>query len=111
MSKHRYIWLLTSALLTVAAQAQDVIETPRGEAVERNLSPDEPLRPWAHDPSLLQKESGDRVEMRPVHAERLATVKVTDVLPPIRFATGVVDIPEQYVELVEQVVYDQHTRL
>jgi len=93
-----------SNLRDADGQAQDVVETSRGEAVERNLSPDEPLRPWAHDPSLLQKESGDRVEMRPVHAERLATVKLTDVLPPIRFASGVADIPQNYVELVRHVI-------
>src|SRR5262245_4112445 len=106
MSKHRYIWLLTSALLTVAAQAQDVIETPRGETVERNLPIDEPLRPWAHDPKLLQKESGDRVEMRPVHAERLATVKLTDVVPPIRFESGLADIPQTYVESLRKTLDD-----
>jgi hypothetical protein len=85
MSKHRYLWLLLAAPIVLTAQAQDVVESTRGEPVERNLSPDEPIRPWAHDPKLLQKESGDRVEMRPVHAERLATVKLTDVVPPIPF--------------------------
>src|ERR687898_483942 len=77
MCKHRYLLLLIPALLALAAQAQtpDVVESPRGETVERNLPTDEPLRPWAHDPNLLQKESGDRVELRPVHAERLAPAK------------------------------------
>jgi len=110
MFKHRYLWLLLAAPIVLTAQAQDVVETSRGEAVERNLSPDEPLRPWAHDPSLLQKESGDRVEMRPVHAERLATVKLTDVLPPIRFASGVADIPQNYVELVRKALDDLRDR-
>jgi flagellar motor protein MotB len=108
--KHRYLWLLIAAPIALTARAEDVVETSRGEAVERNLPTDEPLRPWAHDPSLLQKESGDRVEMRPVHAERLATVKLTDVLPPIRFASGVADIPQNYVELVRKALDDLRDR-
>ena len=110
MCKHRYLWLLLAAPIVLTARAQDVIESTRGEAVERNLSTDEPLRPWAHDPKLLQKESGDRVEMRPVHAERLATVKLTDVVPPVRFASGVADIPQTYVESLRKALDDLRDR-
>src|SRR5262245_25075834 len=63
MFKHRCLWLLIAAPIALAAQAQDVVESSRGETVERNLPTDEPLRAWALDPKLLQKESGDRVEM------------------------------------------------
>ena len=110
MSKHRYLWLLISALFPLAAQTQDVVESPRGETVERNLPTDEPLRPWAHDPNLLQKESGDRVELRPVHAERLATVKLTDVVPPIRFDSGLADIPQSYIESLRKALDDLRDR-
>ncbi|HKQ14812.1 MAG TPA: OmpA family protein [Steroidobacteraceae bacterium] len=94
----------------MAARAQDVVESSRGEAVERNLPTDEPLRPWAHDPKLLQKESGDRVEMRPVHAERVATVKLTDVVPPIHFESGVADIPQEYIESLRKALDDLRDR-
>ena len=110
MSKHRYLWLLIAAPIALTARAQDVVETSRGEKVERNLSTDEPLRPWAHDPNLLQKESGDRVEMRPVHAERMATVKLTDVVPPIRFDSGVADISQTYVESLRKALDDLRDR-
>ena len=110
MSKHRYLLLLIAALFALAAQTQDVVESPRGETVERNLPTDEPLRPWAHDPNLLQKESGDRVELRPVHAERLATVKLTDVVPPIRFDSGVADIPQSYIESIRKALDDLRDR-
>ncbi len=110
MSKHRYLWLLISALFPLAAQTQDVVESPRGETVERNLPTDEPLRPWAHDPNLLQKQSGDRVELRPVHAERLATVKLTDVVPPIRFDSGLADIPQSYIESIRKALDDLRDR-
>jgi flagellar motor protein MotB len=102
--------LLSAALLTLGAQAQDVVETSRGESTEKQLSSDEPLRSWAHDPNLLQKESGDRVEMRPVHAERMATVKLTDVVPPIRFDSGVADISQAYVESLRKALDDLRDR-
>jgi flagellar motor protein MotB len=110
MSKHRYLWLLIAVPIALAAQAQDVVESSRGETVERNLPTDEPLRPWMHDPKLLQKESGDRVEMRPVVAERLATVKLTDVVPPIRFDSGVADIPQSYIESLRKALDDLRDR-
>ena len=94
----------------LAAQAQDVVDSPRGETVEKHLPGDEPLRPWTHDPQLLQKQSGDRVEMRPVHAEKLATVKLTDVVPPIRFDSGVADIPQGYVESLRKALDDLRDR-
>ena len=110
MCKHRYLGLLIAALLPMLVQAQDVVETSRGETTEKQLPSDEPLRPWTHDPNLLQKESGDRVEMRPVHAERLATVKLTDVVPPIRFDSGVADIPQSYVESLRKALDDLRDR-
>jgi flagellar motor protein MotB len=110
MIKYRYLWLLVAAPIALTAHSQDVIESTRGETVERNLPIDEPLRPWAHDPKLLQKESGDRVELRPVHAERVATVKLTDVVPPIHFESGVANIPQSYVESLRKALDDLRDR-
>ncbi len=110
MFKHSHLLLLIVLLPALVAQSQDVVESPPGETVEKNLPIDEPLRSWTHDPKLLQKESGDRVEMRPVHAERLGTVKLTDVVPPIRFDSGVADISQSYVESLRKVLDDLRDR-
>ena len=49
------------------AQAQDVVEAPRGEAVERQLPSDEPFTPWVHDPHAAREaKRGDRLEKREV---------------------------------------------
>jgi hypothetical protein len=41
MAKHRYLWLLIAAVVSpLAAQTPDVVESPRGETVERTLSTD-----------------------------------------------------------------------
>src|ERR1044072_3779652 len=98
MFNHRHLLPVIAILLALNAQAQDVVESSRGESTEKQLPSDEPLRSWAHDRNLLKEEGGDRVERRPVHAERVATVKLTDVVPPIHFELGVADIPQTYVE-------------
>ena len=57
-----------------------------------------PAAPWLHEPKILDSEGGDEFELRDVVGEALETVKLTDVVPPIRFESGVADIPDQYVE-------------
>ena len=35
MFKRRYLWLVSAVLLTLAAHAQDVVESSRGETTEK----------------------------------------------------------------------------
>lgn len=98
MLKQRYMLLLTSTLLVLAAHAQSVEEFTPGETVERHLPPDEPLKPWVHDPQLLESEAGDKLEVRQIATERIETVKLANVVPPIRFDSGVADIPQAHVD-------------
>lgn len=98
MLKQRYLLLLTSTLLVLAANAQSVQESTPGEPVERHLPPDDPLRPWAHDPQLLENEAGDKLEVRQIAAERFETVKLANVVPAIRFDSGVADISPTFVD-------------
>lgn len=100
MSKAGSVLLMCAALLPAAAQAQAVGESRLGEAVERHLPGDAPFTQWVRDPELLGTEAGDRLEMRQVVGEALETVKLTNVIPPIRFESGVADIPQSYVELL-----------
>jgi flagellar motor protein MotB len=90
--------LLTAAFAGATAQAQLLREPPRGEAVERHLPGEIKPTPWAHDPSLLSTQSGDRFEVQEVEAEQLETVKLVNLVPPIRFAVGVAEIPDSTVE-------------
>jgi flagellar motor protein MotB len=90
--------------LAVAAQAQQVGEASLGQTVERHLSSDEAVTRWALDPQLLDRDAGDWIEKREVTAEGVETVKLQNVIPPIRFASGVADIPPRYVELLREVL-------
>jgi flagellar motor protein MotB len=90
-------WLLPAALFCVGADAQLLREPPRGEAVERHLPGDRTFTEWVHDPSVLKSQAGDRIETREVAAEELETVKLANLVPPIRFESGVAEIPETTV--------------
>lgn len=110
MLKQRYLLLLASTLVVLASQAQTVEEAAPGETVERHLPPDDPLTPWAHDPKLLESEAGDKLEVRQIAAERLETVKLSNVVPPIRFDSGVAGIALSFVESLRQTLDDLRDR-
>ncbi len=89
--------LLAALLAQYAAHAQLVRAPSRGEAVERHLPGERTLTQWVHDPNAVNSMSGDRFEQREVAAEELTTVKLTDLVPPIRFEVGVAEIPDSTV--------------
>ncbi|MBD3868292.1 MAG: OmpA family protein [Acidobacteria bacterium] len=98
MSKHVHLPLIFGLLLTSSAGAGSVDDAELGETVERHLSSDQPFRQWSQDPDRLNSELGDRLEVHQVATEEVDTVKLKNVVPPIRFESGVADIPPDYVE-------------
>jgi len=98
------LYMLSVALLAFGAGASPLDPSIPGHAVERHLPSDESITPWVTDPGLLEREAGDTVELREVTAEELETVKLTDVIPPIRFASGVADIPPAYIDKLREVL-------
>jgi flagellar motor protein MotB len=104
MWKHKSLSLICALALCSAAAAESVDESLPGEAVERHLSSDGPVAEWLHEPELFEREAGDEFELREVAGEALETVKLTNVIPPIHFESGVADIPENYVEMLRKVL-------
>ena len=88
--------------LQVAAQAVD--EAPIGEAVERHLSLDEPTTLWVQDPDRVDEELGDQIEVRETLADTLETIKLSNLVPPIRFESGLADIPDTTVESLAEIL-------
>ncbi|MBT8107332.1 MAG: OmpA family protein [Gammaproteobacteria bacterium] len=85
-----------------AVNAADVDEAPMGEAVERHLSLDEPFMQWVQDPDRVDTELSDTIETRDALADGLETIKLTGLVPPVYFESGVAKIPaETVVELGE----------
>jgi flagellar motor protein MotB len=96
-------WLLACLMLVAAsARAQTVGESSLGSAVERQLPMEQPYAPWARDPEQIKTEAGDRLEKQQVLTESFETVKLKNIIPPIRFESGVAKIPDNYVETLRK---------
>jgi len=104
MKKHLHLLLIVVTLMSVAASAAASETTELGEPVERHMSGDQTFQRWSQDPDLLDSERGDRLEVRQVVGEDVETVKLKNVVPPIRFESGVAQIPPDYVKKLATVL-------
>jgi flagellar motor protein MotB len=102
--------VLVAALASTAAEAQLLREPPRGEAVERHLPGDRTFTQWVHDPNVVNAQAGDRIEVREVAAVELETVKLANLVPPVRFESGVAEIPEATVVELREILEDMRDR-
>jgi flagellar motor protein MotB len=98
MTRHLYLILVIALMMTAVAGAASIEEADPGEPVERHLPGGQPDRLWSQDPARLETDKGERLEARKVAAEELTTVKLRNVVPPIRFESGVAKIPPEYVD-------------
>ncbi len=96
----------TVATTAVAADSNAGVREPaaRGEAVEMHLPADQDFTPWLLDPSIFAEDQGDRIEMRRVSEQEVQTVKLDNLVPPILFRLGEAEIPENYLELLRDVL-------
>ncbi len=53
--------------------------------------------PWLVDPQVFAADQGDLMETQRVLVEQVETVKLTDLVPPILFGEGDVEIPDDYL--------------
>jgi flagellar motor protein MotB len=104
--KRHPILLFCALLAPPTARAQEVVEAPIGQAVERQLPGEEAFSRWSHDPELLGTVSSDRLERREVLAEGVETVKLSNLVPSIRFESGVANVPASYVERLRAILED-----
>ncbi|MGD8712392.1 MAG: hypothetical protein PVG50_06090, partial [Thiohalophilus sp.] len=85
---------------TVTEVTKDVI----GENTEQHLPPDEVFIPWVQDDSQYKQEEEDQVEIEKSLEKVYTTKKLKNVVPPIRFQSGVAEIPERFVVLLREVL-------
>jgi len=76
----------------------------RGEAAEMHLPTDRPLIPWVHDPAIFAKDEGDRTELREVVEKEVTTIKLDNLVPPIHFGLGQIEITEDYLKMLRDVL-------
>jgi outer membrane protein OmpA-like peptidoglycan-associated protein len=74
------------------------------DGVEMHLSADQTFTPWIHDPAIFAKDEGDRTEMREAVEQDVQTVKLKNLVPPIHFGLGEVEITENYLTMLRDVL-------
>ena len=85
-----------------AAGTRDAVTS--GQTTEKHLPKDLAFTPWLLDPLVFAEDQGDRTEKRQVAEKEVKTIKLANVVPPIRFGTGKADIPQEYVALLQSVL-------
>ena len=98
--------LVVATGLAVAASGQPGIRETNssGAAAEEHLPNDTAYTSWVHDPGAFAEDEGDRKEMRETARQEAKTVKLDNLVPPIHFGLGEVQIPENYIALLRQVL-------
>ncbi len=109
------ILLLGIVLAASPVSAQDTDTVAIGEASERHLSLDGPIEQWVQDPDRVATEEGDQIELRETLQDTLETIKLSNLVPPVRFESGVADIPDTTVtslaDILERMKDRLHVRL
>jgi outer membrane protein OmpA-like peptidoglycan-associated protein len=98
------------------AHAFSVLETAvrestgGGNGVEMHMQAESSFTPWVHDPAIFEESEGDRAEMREAVVREVKTVKLENLVPPIHFALGEAEIPENYLDLLRNVLESMRDR-
>jgi flagellar motor protein MotB len=109
---HRLFALsLGMALASTGALAAQVDEAPIGEAVERHLSLDGPVTQWVQDPDRIDEDLSDTIELRETLTDTLETIKLANLVEPIRFESGVANIPESTIASLADILERMKDRL
>jgi flagellar motor protein MotB len=111
VKKLSHLLMLFLALAGKPALADTVDEVALGEAVERHLSDDVPPTRWVQDPEELDTELGDTLETREALEDALETVKLSGLVPPIHFESGVADIPDSTVASLGDILERMRDRI
>ncbi len=82
----------------------------QGVATETHLPVDNSSTLWIHDPAVFDEKEGDRVEIREVVEQNLKTVKLDNLVPPIHFGLGEVQISKEYIKLLQDVLDSMRDR-
>ena len=111
MTKLSHLLLLSATLAALPAMAANVDETPIGEAVEKHLPGDEAMLQWMQDPEKIDIEEGDTLETRETIGDELETIKLSNLVPPIQFETGVAQIPQSTVGSLSEILDRMQDRI
>lgn len=92
----------TSFALSYEAEVREA--TGIDKATEMHLPIDQSFTPWILDPAAFDEDQGDQVELRQVVEQDIKTIKLADLVEPIRFHEGEAAIPDNYLTLLQDVL-------
>jgi flagellar motor protein MotB len=96
---------MTQGVAAAAGAETGVRETDAPmDGVEMHLSADQTFTSWIHNPAIFAKDEGDRTEMREAVEQDVQTVKLKNLVPPIHFGLGEVEITENYLTMLRHVL-------
>ena len=81
-----------------------------GESTEMHLPADQTLTPWIHDPSKVETDEGDRMEMQETVEMDVNTVKLENLVPPVYFGLGEAEISDDYLRQLQDVLDSMRDR-
>jgi flagellar motor protein MotB len=100
MQNSRHSMLVCALLACTTGHAQSVSQSRIGGDVERQLPADQPFGKWVRDLNQIETDDGDRLEKQMVARDGFETVKLKNVIPAVRFDSGVARIPEKHVAML-----------
>jgi flagellar motor protein MotB len=116
LMKHCAALLCFCIVLATFTEAASGLETgvretdTLGEAAEMHLPVDRSFTQWIQDPSIYEKNEGDRKEMREVVKQVVKTIKLESLIPPVHFGSGEAEIPENYIKRLRDVLDSMRNR-
>src|SRR5262252_6234911 len=110
MNKRRILLLTATLLMVASAGVAQVEESQPGEQAEKHLSTDQKFQQWSQEPAQPEGEKGDKLQTRQVMGEKLETVKLRNVVPPIHFESGAAKIPSDYVDRLNRILASMRYR-
>ncbi len=98
------VWAVTAPTENVKTVGVTREAATCGTAAEKHLPKDQAFTPWLLDPAIFAENQGDRTEKRLVPEKDVKTIKLANLVPPIRFRTGESDIPDEHLALLRGVL-------
>ena len=111
VARHSRSLLACLILALSSAQGAGVDEVPVGEVVERHLADDDGFTRWVQDPDRIDTDMGDALETRETISDALETVKLSNLVPPIGFESGVAQIPASTVDSLNDILRRMRDRI
>lgn len=111
--KYLLLTLLCSSPLTAFADtAPDIFDQgAAGQATEIHLPANQKLELWNQDRGNAVADEENKTELKKVLQQNITTKKLDNVVPPIQFESGKANIPENYVELLRDVLSGMKNRV